>query len=400
MNMTIPGRATLEGTQRYQKKHANHCSPDHFRASSELIASSIGIGTYLGVSDEQTDDLVNQAIIESVRRGVNLIDTAIGYRNQQAERCVGNAIRYLVQSAEVSRDELIICTKGGFLTHENPEYVDWFRQHYINSNSFTINEKDFIENCHCIHPEYLREQIDLSLENLGVQTIDIYYIHNPEVQLSEIDPSILYERLRDAFEVMEEAVDSGKIAAYGLATWDGLRVPANSDKYLNLARIKSIAREVARNKVDSFRFIEFPYNMSMLEALLLPNQNVQGEQIPLLEAAYRLGLTSIASASLCQAQVNGQIPDTISIGFDENFKTDCQRALQYTRSVPGLLTALVGMKAPNHVQENLIISAYPLLAMDKFTELTHDIIEVLKRMKIVSGKSDFDLSHLSCIAKK
>ncbi len=391
----ISGRATYKGTQKYSQKFTNSCSQEHFRDFNGLMASSIGIGTYLGASDEQTDNLVIAAIIESVRHGVNLIDTAICYRDQQGERCVGNAIRHLIESAEVSRDELIICTKGGFLPHETLEYVDWFNEHYINSAKFTIHGKDLIQNSHCMHPEYLREQINLSLDNLGIETIDIYYIHNPEIQISEIGYSTFYKRLRAAFEVMEEAVESGKIAAYGLATWHGLRVPANSSEYLDLAQIKSIAKEVAGNKEDSFRFIEFPCNMAMLEALLLPNQNIQGEQIPLLEAATHLGLNCIASASLCQAQVNGQIPETISISFGDNFKTDCQRALQYTRSFPGLLTALVGMKTPKNIQENLMISAYPTLAREEFTEITYSILEVLKSMKIVSNTSDFDLSHLS-----
>ncbi|MDZ8262376.1 aldo/keto reductase [Nostoc sp. ChiQUE01b] len=391
----IPYKATAEGTRRYREKHRKYCAPDHFREAGELIVSSIGLGTYLGENDEQTNALVTKAVIESVRRGVNLIDSAIVYRDRQAERSVGKAVRHLLESGEVLRDELIICTKGGILPHVTSDPADWFCQHYIEQSISAISVTDLIDRRYCIHPEYLQDQLNWSLENLGVQTIDVYYIHNPEKHLSEITPDILYERLRAAFEVMEDAVDTGKIAAYGLATWEGFRVPPTSREHLDLARVKSIAQEVSGNKEDSFRFIQFPLNMVMPEALLAPTQNVKGEHVSLLEAAYRLGIIPIASGSIYQAQVVGQIPEKISSAFGKNFRTDCQRALQYTRSAPGLLTALVGMKAPEHVEENLAITAFPSLKREKFQELTHAIVEVLKSMPIDSDNWTFDLSNLS-----
>lgn len=390
---TIPGKATAEGTRRYRERHRKYCAPDHFREAGELIASSIGLGTYLGEPDEETNALVTKAVVQSVRRGVNLIDSAIVYRDQQGERSVGKGVRRLVESG-VLRDELIICTKGGILPHITSDHADWFCKHYIEQSNSAISMTDLIHKRYCIHPEYLRDQLDWSLENLGVQTIDVYYIHNPERLLCEITPDILYERLRAAFEVMEDAVDTGKIAAYGLATWEGFRVPPTSREHLDLGRVKSIAREVSGNKEDRFRFIQFPLNMVMLEALLAPTQNIEGEHVSLLEAADRLGIIPIASGSIYQAQVVGQIPEQISSAFGNDLRTDGQRALQYTRSAPGLLTALVGMKAPEHIEENLTITAFPSLKREKFQELTHSIVEVLKSMPIDGVNLTFDLSNL------
>jgi aryl-alcohol dehydrogenase-like predicted oxidoreductase len=125
----LPGKATAQGTRRYREKHRKDCVPDHFREAGQLIASSIGLGTYLGEPNEQTNTLVTEAVVESVRRGVNLIDSSINYRYQHSERSVGKGVRHLVESGEVSRDELIICTKGGFLSYPNQNQADRFYRH-------------------------------------------------------------------------------------------------------------------------------------------------------------------------------------------------------------------------------------------------------------------------------
>jgi aryl-alcohol dehydrogenase-like predicted oxidoreductase len=393
--MSLSSKATAEGTRRYWARHSHNCAPDHFRAAGELIASSIGIGTHIGEPDELTDELVVKAIAYSVQRGVNLIDSAINYRYQQGERSVGKAVRHLVESQAVSRDELIICTKGGVIPHPHPNQTDWFYSHYVAEGHFGIHMTDLVAECYCIHPEYLRDQLNQSLKNLGLQTIDVYYIHNPEMQLSQVAPDIFYNQLRTAFEVLEEAADAGKIAAYGLATWQGFRVPPTACEHLDLARAKSLAQEVAGNKDDRFRFIQFPLNLAMPEALLAPTQTVNGEQVPVLEAAYRLGIIPIASSSLCQAQVIGQIPEKIVSAFGNHLKTDCQRALQYTRSAPGLLTALVGMKAQEHTKENLALTTVPPLDRENFQELTHSIVEVLKIILGGGHNWSFDIANLS-----
>lgn len=378
--MKISGKATLEGTTRYQKRFQDDLALNHFRKGDEIIASSVGIGTYLGASNEQTDHLVTDAIVESVRGGINLIDSALIYRNCRGERSVQKAINYLIHSKVVSRDELVICTKGGVLPCETPEDFKQFYHHYIESDDSTIKDEDIItidgKGYHCIHPDYLEKQIDQSLENLGLETIDIYYIHNPEMLLYKIESDVFYHRLKLAFEVLENAVENGKISTYGLATWDGFRVLENSQTYLNLAKIKAIAREVSNHREDSFRYIQFPFNMGMLEAFLMPAQDVKGKKFSLIEASEKLGLFSVASASLYQSMVIGRIPGKVISACGDQFSTDCQCALQYARSTPGLLTALVGMKNPKHVEENLSLSTYALFEKQKFQEITNLIIQM------------------------
>jgi diketogulonate reductase-like aldo/keto reductase len=81
--------ATLEGTRRFAKRLKENVAPEHFREEQGLLFSSIGIGTYLGEADENTDEAYRSAVVRAVESGVNVIDTAINYRFQRSERSVG-----------------------------------------------------------------------------------------------------------------------------------------------------------------------------------------------------------------------------------------------------------------------------------------------------------------------
>src|SRR5688500_15898400 len=107
----IAGRASTTGTRRYSTRFASRVSPDFYRSlAAGPSVSSIGIGTYLGGCDDPDDARYAQSIRESLRRGINLIDTAINYRCQRSERVIGTALREAIAAGEVGRDEVVICT--------------------------------------------------------------------------------------------------------------------------------------------------------------------------------------------------------------------------------------------------------------------------------------------------
>jgi len=83
----VSGFATSEGTQTFSQKSS--VNPLNFNTFENLHLSNIGIGTYLGDPDEKTDELVKNAVKQSLLSGVNVIDTAINYRSQKAERAIG-----------------------------------------------------------------------------------------------------------------------------------------------------------------------------------------------------------------------------------------------------------------------------------------------------------------------
>src|SRR6476659_3922878 len=107
--------ATPEGTARYRQRLTDRFAPTHFREQHGLVLSSIGIGTYLGNPDEATDDGYTRSVVRAVELGVNVIDTAANYRFQRSERAIGAALKILTTEHNIARDELVICTKGGYL---------------------------------------------------------------------------------------------------------------------------------------------------------------------------------------------------------------------------------------------------------------------------------------------
>ena len=82
--MMLKGRATAEATATYASRFPT--LPGNFRRALGVSVSSIGIGTYLGETDDETDRAYEEAINASLRGGINLIDTAVNYRFQRSER--------------------------------------------------------------------------------------------------------------------------------------------------------------------------------------------------------------------------------------------------------------------------------------------------------------------------
>jgi len=358
--------ATKPGTTRYAQRFAGRASEGHFRESQRLVLSSIGIGTYLGQPDTKTDEGYAAAIVAAVENGINVIDAAINYRFQRSERSVGAAIPQLAAKG-FEREEIVLCTKGGYLTPDDSMPADpneYFFREYIQPGIFSA--KDIAAGSHCMTPKFLKNQLGRSLKNLGVECVDVYYLHNPETQLTEVPPDEFLERLREAFTFLESAVEAGEIQYYGMATWNGLRQDARARDAMQLGEIVQIAQEIAGGR-HHFRFVQLPFNLGMTEALTLGNQSMRGRDRTVMEAASELDLTLIASASLLQGQVAKNLPGFVAEAL--GLKNDAERALQFVRSSPGISTALVGMSRVEHVKANARLVGLAPANVDQFSKL-------------------------------
>jgi aryl-alcohol dehydrogenase-like predicted oxidoreductase len=328
--------ATAEGTHRYVNRHPDYCSTGFYRTVFDLHVSSLGVGTYLGNDSDAADAAYIQALLKAARNGINFFDTAINYRNQRSERAIGAALKQL------QRDEIVVCTKAGFLT---PRAVPEF-----------LAAGDVVAGMHSMDPRFLADQIDRSRANLGVDTIDVFYLHNPETQLGYRSRADFETRVRRAFAQLEQLAAAEKIRWYGAATWEGFRKPGQ----LDLTRLAAIAAEEC-GADHHFRFIQLPFNLAMVEAFT-------GKPESVLAQAARLGITVIASAPLLQTRVLGQMPEVLP-ELLPGLATDAQRAIQFTRSTPGIAVALVGMGQPEHVQENLAVARTPPATMEEYLRL-------------------------------
>jgi aryl-alcohol dehydrogenase-like predicted oxidoreductase len=362
--MLIPGFATAEGTTRFRDRFAARL-PGHIREAQGLWISSIGIGTYLGEPTAEYDARYREAITRAVPMGVNVIDSAINYRHQRSERAIGQALAALISSGEVQRDELVLATKGGFLSFDGKEPPDpsaYFQEKLLDPG--IIRMEEVVADCHVISPKYLENQIDASRRNLGLETLDIYYVHNPETQLSQVSREEFFRRLRAAFAALEKAVAEGKIRMYGTATWNAYRVSPTSAEALSLTDVLRVAEEVG-GKDHRFRAIQLPFNLAMPEAAVASTQQAGRNLGPLLQVARAHGLMVFASASLLQGQLTHGLPPKFRSWFPR-MQTDAQRAIQFVRSTPGVTCALVGMSNLEHVQENLGTASTAPMTLEQF----------------------------------
>jgi aryl-alcohol dehydrogenase-like predicted oxidoreductase len=368
--MILHGFATNEGTARYRERFKGVADEGHFRFEQNLWLSSVGVGTYLGGSDEETDSAYADAVTRAVELGANVLDTAANYRFQRSERSVGEALRRLdVQG--FARDEIVVCTKGGYLPFDSrPPAGQAGVQAYVEETFVRTGVADFsdiVGGSHCMTPRYLAHQLAQSLRNMNLDTVDVYYVHNPESQLPSIPREEFEKRLRAAFEQLERERAAGRIKFYGVATWNGFRVAANARGYHSLERMFSLACEAGGDS-HGFRFVQLPFNLAMPEALVAENQTHQGAHVSLLESAKALGVTVVASASILQGKVARDLPEHVREPLG-SLATDAQTAIQFTRSTPGITTALVGMSNRAHVEENLQVARVPPATTDDYSRL-------------------------------
>ncbi|HEU4833014.1 MAG TPA: aldo/keto reductase, partial [Pyrinomonadaceae bacterium] len=214
------------------------------------------------------------------------------------------------------------CTKGGYLPFDGapPRNVrEYFTETFVKPGIASFG--DVVAGSHCMTPSYLQSQLDQSLRNMGIECVDVYYIHTPESQLQYVPEQEFYNRLKQAFARLEENRRQGKLAHYGVATWNGFRMPPDSGGH-SLTRMVELAREVGGEQ-HGFHFIQLPFNLAMPEGASV------------VDEAQRLGVVVVTSASLMQ----GRIPP--------------QAAIEFVRANPGITTALIGMSRVEHVEENL-----------------------------------------------
>jgi aryl-alcohol dehydrogenase-like predicted oxidoreductase len=356
--------ATDDGTYEFKLRHGDDFGRTYFRRFDGLAISSIGVGTYLGDPTDAVDARYRDAIATALEGGINVVDTAINYRCQRSERAVGDAI----EGADVDRDAVFVSTKGGFLPFDGERPDDpgeYVRREFVETGP--VERDDLARGQHCIAPDFIDAQLDWSLDNLGVEEIDLYYVHNPETQLQARSREDVYDQLEATFTRLEERAADGDISTYGVATWNAFRVPESHDQYLSLSEVISRARSAAKaagNTATHLRAIQLPFNVFMADAFTVEShEGPEGPQSALW-FAHEAGLNVFTSASIAQGDLAAEIPE--SVGERLAGDSTVQRAINFARSAPGVTSSLVGMSHPEHVEENLGAGRFDPLGADAF----------------------------------
>lgn len=338
----VPGLASAAGTASYARRFAD-AAQGHFRpALGGLRLSSIGLGTagFTRKPAPQSATVYGRyvdAVRSALQQGLNVIDTAISYGEELAERIVGHALERAFFDDGLSREEIIVATKGGYLPFSAEHYKKKFG-----------SADDLAAGIHSLAPAFLNHQIDQSRRNLGLGSIDIYFLHNPEDQFLYVGRPEASARLRRAFETLEVAVDRSWIGCYGVASAEGFRVPGRG--FHPLEEILGLARDVA-GEGHHLRAVEAPFNLAMQEALTVGEHHIDDRRVSLLEAAGALNLCMLTSVSIHRGRMPFGIPAALR-SAGPALETDVQHALQFARSAPNVTTALVGMSQSEHVEEN------------------------------------------------
>jgi aryl-alcohol dehydrogenase-like predicted oxidoreductase len=358
--------ATKEATWNYRDRFNDRFARTYFRGFAGTAVSSIGIGTYLGEATDEADKRYLKALSEAIESGVNVIDTARNYRHGRSEHVVGEAIR----AAKIEREAVLLCSKAGFVAFESERPADpagYIRDRYIDTGLAT---SDDIVKGNCITPAFVSAQLDASLSALGVDTIDLHYIHNPETQLERFDHETVYEQLEETFTMLERRAAAGDIQHYGVASWDSFRVPKSAPNYLSLPEIVRRARAAAvraGNTATHLRAIQLPFNIGMADAFTVASHvGAEGPQSALW-FAQNAGLNVFTSASILQGSLASKMPEDVADRIEG--ETLAQKAINFARSGPGITASLVGMGSPEHVSENIAAGMFRPLGASVFDDV-------------------------------
>jgi aryl-alcohol dehydrogenase-like predicted oxidoreductase len=135
---------------------------------------------------KRADEAESQRIVDAaLDHGINFFDTADMYQNGESERLLGRALRG-------RRDRCIVATKVGYRPDEDGKEEGMSR-------------------------EAILRAIDRSLDDLGTDHVDVYYLHRPDYRTP----------IEETLAAMDEVIRAGKVRHFGLsnfAAWQSLEV--------------------------------------------------------------------------------------------------------------------------------------------------------------------------------
>ena len=231
-----------------------------------------------------------------------------------------------------------------------------------------VKEGDISPGYHCMTLPYLNDQLERSLKNLGLNCIDLMYLHNSVEGQTHISREQFLKNLKDVFNFYEKKRKDGKIRFYGMATWECFRVTEENPLFLQLSEVMDLAFEVGGTE-HGFRFIQLPFNLMLDQAYLTKNHNVNGKTVSFLEAAQKFNLGVFTSVPLLQGKLL-----TANVMPEFGDYSTSVRLLQFVRSAPGVTAPLIGQKSESHVTENMNVMKIPPLSESEFDNLLKKMV--------------------------
>ncbi|CAE6774494.1 aldo/keto reductase [Nitrospira defluvii] len=308
-----PGHATAQGTATYAARHIHAASGPGSLAhgfgpfgATGLTVSRLGFGTYrVGLREAEQ----REALIKAIRSGCNLIDTSTNYMDGESEQLVGSVLQGLIRAGDLAREAVVVVSKIGYVQGQNLTQAQ-AREKSGKPYPEMVKYGDDI--WHCIHPDFLADQLTLSLDRLGLATLDVCLLHNPEYFLSHAAklggnesrplPELrveFYRRLQRAFEYLEGQVQAGRLRGYGVSS-NTSTAGADEPGATSLSRMidaATLAAHKAGISSHHFTVLQCPMNLYESGAALVANTG-PGNGRTLLEEAMRAGIAVLVNRPL------------------------------------------------------------------------------------------------------
>jgi hypothetical protein len=278
--------ASSESTKSYISKYPDIKSK--VLGKTEFHASICGFGCYRiddGISQHQ------QALEKAIQSGINLIDTSSNYSDGGSEILVGKALNKLIAENKINRENIIVVSKGGYLQGSNLKLGMEREQSGKGFKDVVKCTKDL---WHCISPDFLENQITLSLQRLNLDKIDVYLLHNPEYFLTfsiisdpERREREYYRRIKDAYVHLEEEIKRGRISYYGISS-NTFAEKETKQNFTSLEKVMAIANEISEQ--NHFAVVQFPMNLIENGGMNILNQQNQTKNFLELAGENNLGV--------------------------------------------------------------------------------------------------------------
>lgn len=246
----------------------------------------LGFGSYrVSIKSEEH----REALEHALDCGCDFIDTSANYTDGDSEKLIGDVIKE-------REHKPFIMTKAGYIQGQNIDVITQLNNVGIAKEGLVKVNDDL---WHSIHPDFLRNQIELSLKRLGTESVDAFLLHNPEYYFYEdgANQDEYYERIENAFKEMEALALEGKIKSYGISS-NNFILPIDDPKVTNLERVIELAEQV---DAKHFEWIQFPFNLIEIGAL---EKHYNG--LSLVDLARSKGLKTAINRPL-NAFVNGNL---------------------------------------------------------------------------------------------
>ncbi len=264
----ISGKAIPSNCKQFIAQYSLQICP---LGSTNLMISQVGFGGYRIDVSQSTH---REALRHALSNGINLIDTSSNYADGRSETLIGQILTEMLDNGTLSREAIVIISKAGYLQGENYALAER-RKKEKRPFPNLVKLREGLD--HCIHPDFLEDQLTRSLNRLNLETIDGYLLHNPEYYLQWAKTANIplhearieyYRRIKLAFHYLEKEVKQGRIQWYGISS-NTFPASAQNAQFTSLEKVWQIAEAIS--PTHHFRIIQLPMNLMETGAATEPN---------------------------------------------------------------------------------------------------------------------------------